>query len=247
MAIQVLNYQYIKRLGYVLADMAGIPANPFILLMEKSMNTESERIYEELSKEVTWINYKWAFYYALYESKESRIDLINEADPVFFDTIQILLLESVILNIARLFDPASMGKNENLTLDSLEISLDIPSCSTINILLDEAKISTEKIRIIRHKYIAHLDIDKALKQSNMLDEVTKDEIEKAINNIVSVMKSIGTHYFDTMYDYSGDNGQINVESILFCIKNGIQYEKEILNRRKNATTYEEAELKPDEI
>jgi hypothetical protein len=220
--------------------------------MEKPMDTESKIIYEELSKEVTWLNLKWACYVELYESKESHIDLMNEAAPEFFSTIQELLLESIILNIARLCDPASTrikGKIiENLSIGNLIESLkDVSYCSTINNLLDEAKNIGRFARFPRNKYIAHLGKKEALEQGNMLDKVTKDEIEKAINDIVSVMNCIGDRYFDSTHDYSGDNGQICAESILHIINDGILHEKEIINKRKNARTYEEAELKPDEI
>jgi hypothetical protein len=216
------------------------------------MDTVSERSYEELSKEVTWLNLKWDCYVALYESKESRIDLTNEAAPEFFGTIQELLLESVLLNITRLCDPASTCIRgeliENLTLDNLIESLnDVSFCSNINTLFYEVKKSEAFARDQRRKIIAHRDKNQALGQGKQLEQVTKDKIVKAINDITTLINCIGTRYFDTTYDYSGEDGQLYAESILYCIKDGIQYEKERMNKRKNARTYEEAELKPDEI
>jgi hypothetical protein len=200
------------------------------------MDIESERIYEELSKEVAWLNLKWDCYIALFESKESRIDLMNEAAPEFFGMIQELLLESILLNIARLCDPASTRVKgeiiENLTLDNLIKSLnDVSFCSTINILYDEAKKSESFARKRRNKIIAHRGKNEALGQGKQLEQITKNKIIKAINDIVALINCIGTRYFGSEYDYSEDNGNCAL-SILYCIRDGIMYDKVILKKRK---------------
>jgi hypothetical protein len=79
-----------------------------------------------------------------------NIRLILDTAPDFFVRMRSILYEHLIGGIARLTDPPAIGKNQNLTFNSLFPSQKPPAIATLQ---QEA----EPIRIIRHKIVAHLD------------------------------------------------------------------------------------------
>ena len=77
------------------------------------MGEEIGLIYDALWQEIAWIHKKWAEYVALFGTTPERIELLNQAAPSFFRTVQDSMWEDVLLHLARLTDsPRSMGKNK---------------------------------------------------------------------------------------------------------------------------------------
>ena len=62
-------------------------------------------LYPALCQEVALLFVVWQEYIELYGSKPSRVDLLNEAAPLFFRITQDSVWEGTILHIARLTDP----------------------------------------------------------------------------------------------------------------------------------------------
>jgi hypothetical protein len=77
-------------------------------------------LYHALYEEVTWLHAKWQQYRALFAESPERIDLLNKVAGFFFQVIQDVLWEDVVLHIARLTDPARSAGKDNLTLLRLE-------------------------------------------------------------------------------------------------------------------------------
>ncbi|WP_408068516.1 AbiU2 domain-containing protein [Vineibacter terrae] len=58
-----------------------------------------------------WLHVKWEEYVELYGKRQSRVDLLNEAAPLFFRIVQDALWADTLLHIARLTDePNSYDK-----------------------------------------------------------------------------------------------------------------------------------------
>ncbi len=76
-----------------------------------AMGVELGEFYSALWHELAWIHSKWAEYVTLFGTTSTRVELLNQAAPRFFRTIQDSLWEDVLLHIARLTDsPRSAGK-----------------------------------------------------------------------------------------------------------------------------------------
>ena len=85
----------------------------------KSMGKELGPIFHALWNEVAWIYKKWGQYVELFGTKPSRIDLLNNAAPLFFRIVQDTLFEDILVHIARLTDPPKSVGKPNLTIKRL--------------------------------------------------------------------------------------------------------------------------------
>ena len=86
----------------------------------QAMGEEVGSIYSQLWQELAWLYREWAEYVALFGTKESRVELLNEAAPAFTRIVQDSLWEGVILHIARLTDPPKSVGKRNLSIRALE-------------------------------------------------------------------------------------------------------------------------------
>lgn len=76
-------------------------------------------LYNALQHEVTWLYAKWLEYRKLYAKSPERIDLLNEIAAFFFRVVQDVLLEDILLHLARLIDPPKSANKPNLTIERL--------------------------------------------------------------------------------------------------------------------------------
>ena len=68
----------------------------------QAMGKELGELFYATSSELTWIHWRWKQYRTLYGEKQSRINLLNEAAPLFFYIVHNVLFEDTLLAIARL-------------------------------------------------------------------------------------------------------------------------------------------------
>ena len=84
-----------------------------------AMGDSSGVQFSELRQELVRIHIKWAEFVDLFGAEKERVELLNQAAPLFFLITQDALWESSVLHIARLTDPSnSMGQKDksNLTI-----------------------------------------------------------------------------------------------------------------------------------
>src|SRR5688572_9269148 len=87
--------------------------------------------FSELWQEVAWLHEKWAQYVELFGTKPERVELLNNAAPLFFRIVEDTIWEDVLLHLTRLTDSAtSMGKT-NLTILNLPALMDDPNARAI--------------------------------------------------------------------------------------------------------------------
>ena|SRR5205809_463892 len=85
--------------------------------MEEDLGALCYALFNQISR----LHVKWEQYRSLYGHSAEPVDLLNEIAPNFFRTVQDVLLDEVLLHIARLIDsPESMGQ-KNLTLRRLPL------------------------------------------------------------------------------------------------------------------------------
>jgi hypothetical protein len=82
-------------------------------------------IFDQLSTEVTWLHARWKLYRQLFAESPSRIDMLNECAAAIFYVIQDVLLGEVQVMLSKLTDPASSGKYDNLSLERLQIEVEL--------------------------------------------------------------------------------------------------------------------------
>ena len=141
---------------------------------------------------------------------EGVVALLNGTEaPEFFVLLQGLLVDNIILSIARLADKAESGTRENLTLSRLVQELsDNQKYSELRTRLDEKCTRIEKmscpIRLYRHKLLAHADRVESL---NPNTEVGKDISIKLIREVLEQIAD-----FLNTFDYEFTNAETHYPS-----------------------------------
>ncbi len=132
------------------------------------------------------------FYNQLFGTEE-RVALLNRRTPEIFGRLQRALIDSIILEIAKLFDPAKMGRDKKETLSLLGV---VESLALDPIEMDRlmAEIRTIKLKLPaimdqRHGRIAHTNKSIALGLA-VLDAVSRDSILDALNDVKVLARSI---------------------------------------------------------
>ena len=180
-------------------------------------------IYDALWQELAWLHKKWAEYVALYGTKSSRIDLMNEAAPAFFRIVQDTFWEDVLLHMARLTDsPKSLGKS-NLTFRLLaEYVHDGETKAKVECLTSNAIDGTEFCRDWRNRRIAHQDLRLALeKKAELLKPASREKLRKALQALAAVLNAVSHHYLASTTYFEHETSAGGAVSLLYVLQDGV--------------------------
>lgn len=193
------------------------------------MGDELGTLFSALWQEVAWLNHKWLDYVALFGTKQSRIDLMNQAAPAFFHMLNGTLWDDTLLHIARLTDPPDSGRGRtNLTIRRLApLVTDATAREQVAELTDTAVEAAAFCRDWRNRRIAHRDLEHALDGSaRPLKEGSRLKVKAALDGIGGALNAVSRHYQDstTLFDLGAAPG--GAESLLHVIDSGLKRESE---------------------
>lgn len=133
--------------------------------------------------------------------KEKNYKYLNECRG-FFKDIHILLIDSLVLRVVRLFDPATSGrdgKNQNFSYDRLIKYIEDSNLKEIlNSKKNQIKSEINTLKQYRHKCIAHKDLYIKTKEDLGL---TSKIIEDHCNELFNVIHCL-YNYFDSSKETS---------------------------------------------
>jgi hypothetical protein len=78
-----------------------------------AMGPELGPLFHALSIELLWTVWRWDQSRILFEEKPGRVELLNEAAPLFFSIVQDVFFEDTLLAVARLAGPAPIGRQRH--------------------------------------------------------------------------------------------------------------------------------------
>lgn len=136
-------------------------------------------------------------YRKLYDSQETAA-VLNDTAGQFFRTVRKVLWEHVLLYVARLTDEPDTGRFENLTLQRLpQVIDDLELKQHVTALLDRASPNWEPVRILRNKWLAHLDLDVGTDNPEALPlpDMNVEAVETALSSMRDVLSKIEERYF----------------------------------------------------
>jgi AbiU2 len=108
----------------------------------RAMGRELGELFHATSSELTWIHWRWKQYRTLFGEKQSRIDLLNKAAPLFFYIVHRVLFEDTLLAIARLVGPPKSASKPNLTVERFPpLIVDVNLRDEVSSLIRKAKAS----------------------------------------------------------------------------------------------------------
>lgn len=210
-----------------------------------AMGTELGEFYSALWQELAWTHSKWAEYITLFGTSSARIDLLNQAAPRFFRTIQDSLWEDVLLHVARLTDsPRSAGK-ENLSIRRLPTLAVLADETELSELVDRAVESAAFARDWRNRRIAHRDLSLALgKPVESLAPASRQAVKGALKELVEVMNWLASKFLDSTTMYESHDP--DAEALLYVLRDGLRHDAE-RRERIASRTFRPEDLKPDPL
>lgn len=207
------------------------------------MGEEIGLIYDALWQEIAWIHKKWAEYVALFGTTPERIELLNQAAPSFFRTVQDSMWEDVLLHLARLTDsPRSMGKS-NLSMKRLAAAVaNSPIYAEITELVETAQQRTEFARDWRNRKLAHRDLDLVLgRHVEPLAPASRAAVKDALTTLAAVLNVVSGHYLDSTTMFELGSNSSDAVSLLSVLRDGLRHDEERRERIKRG------ECRPDDL
>jgi hypothetical protein len=202
-------------------------------------------VFVPLLEEVITLSSKWAEFKKLFAKSNERIELLNKTAPSFFHMIQNVLVEDIILHLARLSDyPKTAGK-ENLTIQRLPSIDSIKNClPEIEKTIDDF-VKSEEFALIkdwRNRILAHTDFKLATEGviAKQLEVANKKKIENTLKLIQDILRKILLHFIneETIFE---PISQGDADALIFYLNSSIQY----LEKRKQRIL--EGEPLPDDL
>lgn len=176
-----------------------------------TMGQELGPVVHVLDHKLIELHVVWLQYRQIFGTDEETVHLVNRAAGLFFQVIQEQLWDGVLLGISKLTDPAAIGKNQNLTINSLpSLIVDVGLKVKVEALCSAAVTEAGFAREHRNKRIAHRDHGHAVNGgANPLSGISRAKVEHMLESLRDVLNAVHHHFRDTtvlyqdFIDYSG--------------------------------------------
>src|SRR5690606_4765056 len=198
--------------------------------MIEKMGHEFGSMFFVLYNEISWLTFQWIEFKELYGSKESRIELMNEAAPFFFYTVQHVLWYQLLLGGTRLTDPPKSGSNKNITFRAIpQYIKDDDFKSEIENDLEELLAQSNYCRVWRNQKISHLDHALAIQDENArpLETASREKFRITLEKMQILFKKIHQKYLPSAVRFDRMTSSRGAISLLHKIEAGIWYDESI--------------------
>ena len=204
------------------------------------MGEDLGSLYDALWQEVAGLYGKWSEYVALFGTRESRVDLLNQAAPSFFRIVQDSLWEDVLLHIARLTDPPKSAGKSNLTVQRLTSAIDYPDTKlAVAELISKAQLDSEFCRDWRNRRLAHRDLHLALtRTAEPLQPASREKVDAALQAIAGVLNAVSSHYLDSTTFFDVDSEPDGALSLLHVLDGGLKAKRARRERIKSGNFHQ---------
>lgn len=153
---------------------------------------ETEEFFLHYREQCIWLRCCYNTYVDLYESGDKTLKILENSALMFFQDLNNILIDYVILQICKITDPPGEGRRKNLTCQGLDDLL-----TANHLMTDEiAHLSGELLRYralvidSRNKLISHLDRT-AVFSGVAMGEHPEDEVPKFFANLQRYVDQVG--------------------------------------------------------
>jgi hypothetical protein len=190
----------------------------------RRLGEEVGRIFHGLHNEYFNVRLKWQEFIAIFGSP-GRVEIANDAAPAYFGMIQDVLWDDILMHICRMTDKPKMR------LTFLALPKRMKDDSELESLVKDASAKTAFARDWRDRYLAHRDLNLALKRGHPLANATRRDTEAALDALHAILHHFGVKYFGNA-GYSKDVVEApgSAESLLFVLRDGVKYARQRFER-----------------
>jgi hypothetical protein len=201
----------------------------------EKMGKELGPVYYALWCEVVSVNWTWNEFLELYGKKSSRIELLNKSAAFFFRTVQNVFWDNTLLHIARLTDPAKSCGKDNLSIQKFPELVSDTLRPSIQALVDAAIEKSAFCRDWRNRRIAHKDLKLALEKNPAvpLKTASRETVNEALRAIEDVLNAVSHPYTRSTAIFNKSLVSSGAEHLIYVLDDGLQMEKERLERLKS--------------
>lgn len=148
----------------------------------------SDELWTVITKEITGMQLLWEAVNGLYFQPQGKEWRALQADaPLLIHLMQTALMESLLMRVSRMMDPAEKGKLKNLSLEQLV-------AADANIDADEKLIRTiwdgSGLKIVRDKYLSHNDLKRSFSADHTLNIPLKPADIEALRQLMDGLRTL---------------------------------------------------------
>jgi len=148
---------------------------------------------------------RWGIYSKLYRADPRKRALLSWGAPGLFGMLDQAILDSIVLNLVKLLDPAGSRRQGNASFDRLAKTVRSSRLSTrITAALQPALSFADAFRVRRNKHLAHADLRVA--QGRFPKEwpnKTINDLEVALGSLGATLNAVSEHYGLDVVDFKG--------------------------------------------
>jgi hypothetical protein len=148
----------------------------------------SAELWTVIKKETTGIHLLWETVNGLYFQPQGKEWKALQADaPLLIHLTQTALMESLLMRVSRLLDPAATGKMTNLSLKQLVVA-------DADLGADEAAIRAiwddSGLVDVRNKYLSHNDLNRSITVDHILNIPLESEDIEALRQLAEGLRTL---------------------------------------------------------
>jgi hypothetical protein len=183
--------------------------------------------FHALFEELSWLHFKWRQYRVLFGYSDERVALLNKAAGAFFHVVQRILWDDVLLNIARLTDPARSAGKHNLSFAALPPLIeDAEFRAELSALIQKASDTAGFARDWRNRQLAHKDLDLAISdKARPLPAVSRKHVEDVLEAMRHVFNSVELKFIGSEVAFEHISGPPDdADLLLYALELAMQHE-----------------------
>lgn len=195
--------------------------------MEKVNHNDkiAQEIIKKFCQQIFWIRSVHTTYKELFESEESK-RLMEKTARAFFSDLNAIFIEYLLLEFAKITDPAETKGKENFTIDNIIQSIHWPP--EVEQKLKDLNDETKKFRVYiidaRNKLLAHRDKETILSDA-ILGEFPEGEGERFLTILEEICNITHEASFNSIFGEIVVSSHGDAEDLKKALKKSLVFDR----------------------
>ena len=182
-------------------------------------STTLQALFLAFREQCIWLRSCYNTYLSLYESDERTTKALNDSAHLFFQDLNRILIEYVLLQVCKITDPAETAGHKNLTFEGLNAELCNDGLMTQEIADLSAGLShyRDLVKDARNKLLGHLDRETILNDLP-IGEHAEQEVTEFFSCLQGYVDAVGNAVGVGPLDFRATPGSGDVLDLIWVLK-----------------------------